>query len=40
MRMACGASILMWLEASFEEDTGIITWSGHPGNGAQEILEL
>lgn len=40
VRMACGASILMWLEATFEDHTGVITWSGHPRQGAQEILEL
>lgn len=31
-----GASILMWPEATL----GMITWPGHSGHGAQEILEL
>lgn len=40
VRMACGASILMWLEATFEDHMRIITWSRHPCHSAQEILEL
>lgn len=41
VRMASGASILMWTEATFEEQAGIIiTWPGHPRHGAQEILEI
>lgn len=40
VRMACGASILMWLEATFEDHMRIITWSRHPRHSAQEILEL
>lgn len=38
--MACGASILMRLEATFEEHMGILTWPRHPGHGAQEIIEV
>lgn len=40
VRMASGASILMWIEVTFEEQPGIITWPGHPRHGAQEILEI